>query len=62
MKTTKFPVDFLKRWSEFLLSSRIIPSKDGNFELTDDVHLDIKETNKSTKASSSTQDKTLEMN
>jgi hypothetical protein len=45
MKTLKFPASFLKQWSEILLSSRIIPSKDGNFELTDDAYLDIKETN-----------------
>lgn len=45
MKTTKFPADFLKQWSEILLNSRIIPSKDGNFELTDDAYLDVREIN-----------------
>lgn len=45
MKTTKFPVNFLKQWSEILLSSRITSSKDGNFELTDDAYLDVKEVN-----------------
>lgn len=45
MKTAKFPADFLKQWSEILLSSRIIPSKDGNFELTDDAYLDVREIN-----------------
>lgn len=45
MKTTKFPADFLKQWSEILLSSRIIPSKDGNFERTDDAYVDIREIN-----------------
>lgn len=42
MKTTKFPADFLKQWSEILLNSRIIPSKAGNFELTNDAYLDLK--------------------
>lgn len=45
MKTTKFPADFLKQWSEILLNSRIIPSKDGNFELTDDAYLNVREIN-----------------
>ncbi|WP_448103802.1 hypothetical protein [Pedobacter panaciterrae] len=45
MKTDKFPADFLTQWSEILLSSRIIPSKDGNFELTDDAYLDVQEIN-----------------
>lgn len=45
MKTPKFPADFLKQWSEILLSSRVIPSKAGNFERTDDAYLDIKKIN-----------------
>ncbi|SDL34781.1 hypothetical protein SAMN04487898_117134 [Pedobacter sp. ok626] len=45
MKTTKFPADFLKQWSEILLNSRIIPSKDGDFELTDDAYLNVREIN-----------------
>jgi|GEM_PF-1379224 len=45
MKTLKFPADFLKQWSEILLGSRIVPSKEGNFELTDDAYLDFKENN-----------------
>ncbi|SMC61246.1 HlyD family secretion protein [Pedobacter nyackensis] len=45
MKTKKFPASFLKQWSEILLSSQIIPSRDGNFELTDDAYLDNKKVN-----------------
>lgn len=45
VKTSKFSAGFLKQWSEILLSSRIVPSKNGNFELTDDAYLDIKEVN-----------------
>jgi hypothetical protein len=45
VKTQKFSADFLKQWSEILLHSRIIPSKAGNFESTDDAYLDKKETN-----------------
>ncbi|MDR6783352.1 hypothetical protein ABIE26_000160 [Pedobacter africanus] len=42
MKAVKFSADFLKQWSEILLGSRIIPSKDGNFELTKDAYIDFK--------------------
>ncbi|MBB6498495.1 hypothetical protein [Pedobacter cryoconitis] len=45
MRTSEFPADFLKEWSEILLNSQIISSKEGNFEYTDDAYLDIKETN-----------------
>jgi len=45
MKTPKFPDDFLKQWSQILLSSKIIPSINGNFEYTDDAYLDRKEVN-----------------
>lgn len=45
VKTSKFPAGFLKQWSEILLNSRIIPSKAGNFEYTDDAALDIKAIN-----------------
>ncbi|MFA4868001.1 MAG: hypothetical protein WC623_07380 [Pedobacter sp.] len=42
MKTLKFSADFLKKWSKILLDSKIIPSKDGNFELTEDAYVDFK--------------------
>ncbi|ETZ24084.1 hypothetical protein [Pedobacter sp. V48] len=45
MKTPEFSAGFLKQWSDILLSSRIIPSKDGNFELTNDAFFDVKEVN-----------------
>jgi hypothetical protein len=45
VKTSKFPADFLKQWSEILLNGRIVPSKEGNFELTDDAFFYIKEGN-----------------
>lgn len=41
VRTAKFSADFLKQWSEILLHSRIIPSKAGNYEYTDDAYLDI---------------------
>jgi hypothetical protein len=45
MRVSKFPADFLKQWSEILLSSRIISSKEGNSEYTDNAYLDIEKTN-----------------
>lgn len=45
MRTSGFSADFLKQWSQILLSSKIIPSKNGNFEYTDDAYLDRKEVN-----------------
>lgn len=44
-KTSKFSADFLKQWSEILLNSKIVPSKEGNFEYTDDAYLEVKESN-----------------
>jgi hypothetical protein len=41
IRTSKFPADFLKQWTEILLHSRIVPSKEGNFEYTDDAYIDI---------------------
>ncbi|NQX39608.1 hypothetical protein SAMN05421820_1062 [Pedobacter steynii] len=41
VKTSKFSADFLKQWTEILLNSRIVPSKAGNYEYTDDAYLDI---------------------
>ena len=41
VKTSKFSADFLKKWSEILLNSRIVPSKEGNYEYTNDAYLDI---------------------
>lgn len=43
VKTAKFSADFLKQWSEILLNSKIVPSKEGNFEYTDDAYVDEKE-------------------
>lgn len=45
VKTTKFSADFLKKWSEILLNSRIVPSKEGNFEYTNDAYVEVKESN-----------------
>ena len=45
VKTAKFSADFLKQWSEILLNSKIVPSKEGNFEYTDDANIDVKENN-----------------
>jgi len=45
MITSRFPADFLKQWSEVLLNSKVIPSKAGNFEYTDDAVFDVKEIN-----------------
>lgn len=45
VKTSKFSADFLKKWSEILLNSRIVPSKEGNFEYTDDAYVEVKESN-----------------
>ncbi|RQO75547.1 hypothetical protein DBR43_09410 [Pedobacter sp. KBW06] len=42
-KTPQFPADFLEQWSEILLNSKIVPSKEGNFEYTDDAYVDVKE-------------------
>jgi hypothetical protein len=44
-RASKFSADFLKQWSAILLHSRIVPSKAGNFELTGDAFVDIKELN-----------------
>lgn len=45
VKAQKFSADFLKQWSEILLNSRIVPSKEGNFEYTDDAYVEVKESN-----------------
>jgi hypothetical protein len=45
VRTSKFSADFLKQWSEILLHSKIVPSKAGNFEYTDDAYVDVKEMN-----------------
>lgn len=42
-RTPQFSADFLKQWSEILLNSKIVPSKEGNFEYTDDAYVDVKE-------------------
>lgn len=44
-QASKLSSDLVKQWSEILLNSRIIPTKAGNFEYTDDATVELKQIN-----------------